>query len=226
MNDPTVNAATGKPCKGKLAARALAVFVLDPRLSVLLRNADPMAFEQAEKALVPFGWPDRAVLADKLGDAPTPAVVMRESYVRVDYDTRAELGPASHELRALYEAAQKRGEAYVKVFISCVQHRVIVIAKHAPKAAVPKAAVRVLVPDAAKFAVQARVNALAAPESESELGSESALDACWPHCHCLTPSLWAKRKVDGPWTMGPGEPALEQRTCKACGFASSREVGR
>ena len=222
MTDPTVNDTTGKPCKGKLAARALAVFVLDPRLSVLLRNADPMAFEQAEKALVPFGWPDRAVLADKLGDAPA----VRESYVRVDYDTRAELGPASHELRAKYEEAQARGEPYVKVFISCVEHRVMVV-----KVSSGKPAVRVLVPDAAKVVTQARVRALTpvvpvAPESDIELGSESARDACWPHCHCAAPTPWVKRKLDGPWSMGPGEPALEQRTCLVCGFSTSREVGR
>ena len=220
MSDPLINAATGKPCKGKLAARALAVFVLDPRLSVLLRNADPTAFENAEKALVPFGWPDRRVLADTLSDAPAP---VRESYVRVDYDTRTELGPASHELRAKYDAAQARGEAYVKVFISCVEHRVMVV-----KVSSGKPAVRVLVPDAAKVVTQARVRALTpvAPESDSELSTESALDACWPHCHCATPTPWAKRKVDGPWSMGPGEPMLEQRTCLACGFSKSREVGR
>lgn len=66
MNDPLVNAVTGAPCKGKLAARALAVLVLDPRLSSVLRAHDPMALAQAETALAPFGWPDRGALARKL----------------------------------------------------------------------------------------------------------------------------------------------------------------
>lgn len=56
-----------EPCKGRLAAQALAVLVLDPSLSCMLRVRDPMAFVQAERALAPFGYPDRAALTVKLG---------------------------------------------------------------------------------------------------------------------------------------------------------------
>lgn len=65
--DPLVNPATGAPCRGKEAARALAVFVLDSALASLLRATDPQALAEAERALVPFGWPNRAALAAKLG---------------------------------------------------------------------------------------------------------------------------------------------------------------
>lgn len=65
-SDPTVNATTGAPCKGKLAARALAVMVVDRRISAWLAANDPKAFEQAKRALVPFGYPDLDVLFRKL----------------------------------------------------------------------------------------------------------------------------------------------------------------
>ncbi len=55
-----------KECKGKAAARALAAIILDPIDRAWLENNDPKALEQAEKALEPFGWPDRSALVDKL----------------------------------------------------------------------------------------------------------------------------------------------------------------
>lgn len=69
MNDPLVHITTGAPCKGKLAAKALAVLVLDPRASAKLRALHILV--QAEEALVPFGWPDREALAKKLELVPT-----------------------------------------------------------------------------------------------------------------------------------------------------------
>ena len=66
MSDPTRNAATGAPCKGKLAARALAVMVLDARIAAWLAAHDPKALDQARRALAPFGYPDVDALATKL----------------------------------------------------------------------------------------------------------------------------------------------------------------
>lgn len=57
-----------KECKGKAAARALAVLVLTETTAAHIRNADPKAYEQACKALEPFGWPDRDALFAKLGE--------------------------------------------------------------------------------------------------------------------------------------------------------------
>ena len=54
-------------CKGKGAARALAVMVLDPKIKMYLTLNDPKALEQAKKALEPFGYPDLDALRSKLG---------------------------------------------------------------------------------------------------------------------------------------------------------------
>jgi len=56
-----------KECKGKGAARALAVMVLDPRISDILWQIDPKSLEQARKALEPFGYPNLDALRTKLG---------------------------------------------------------------------------------------------------------------------------------------------------------------
>lgn len=56
-----------KECKGKAAARALAVLVLDPKIATFLATNDPKALEQAYLALGPFGWPDLDALQKKLG---------------------------------------------------------------------------------------------------------------------------------------------------------------
>lgn len=56
-----------KECKGKSAARALAVMVLDPKISQYLSDNDPKALEQAQKALVPFGFPAIHLLREKFG---------------------------------------------------------------------------------------------------------------------------------------------------------------
>lgn len=44
-------------CKGKRAAKALAVIMLDPKLKAVLRTTDPKAYQQALQALEPFGYP-------------------------------------------------------------------------------------------------------------------------------------------------------------------------
>ena len=56
-----------KECKGKAAARALAVIILDLRSHLWLEINEPKALEQAKKALEPFGYPDTDVLRKKLG---------------------------------------------------------------------------------------------------------------------------------------------------------------
>ncbi len=56
-----------KECKGKAAARALAVMVLSPEIGRYLRENDPKVMEQALKSLEPFGYPDLEVLGKKLG---------------------------------------------------------------------------------------------------------------------------------------------------------------
>lgn len=53
-------------CKGKAAARALAVLVLDPKVYAWLFDHDRKALQQAENALVPFGYPDADALRAKL----------------------------------------------------------------------------------------------------------------------------------------------------------------
>lgn len=53
-HDPLVNAATGAPCKGKLAAAALAALVHDPEVRAVLALRFPHLFARAESALQPF----------------------------------------------------------------------------------------------------------------------------------------------------------------------------
>lgn len=67
LTDPFVNATTGKLCKGKMAARALAVMILDPKISGYLLAHDPKAYEQAQRALEPFGYPDEEAMREKFG---------------------------------------------------------------------------------------------------------------------------------------------------------------
>jgi hypothetical protein len=45
-------------CKGKRAARALAVIVLTPTTRAFLQANDPKALEQAEESLKAFGYPE------------------------------------------------------------------------------------------------------------------------------------------------------------------------
>lgn len=52
--DPLVNAVTGAPCKGKLAAAALAAIVHDPEVRAVLALRFPHLFARAESALAPF----------------------------------------------------------------------------------------------------------------------------------------------------------------------------
>lgn len=56
-----------KECKGKAAARALAVMVLDPKIKAFLTENDQKALDQARDALRPFGYPDLDALRTKLG---------------------------------------------------------------------------------------------------------------------------------------------------------------
>jgi hypothetical protein len=66
--DPTVNEATGKPCKGKAAARALAALVLAHHDADLPGVHLPHIFlAEAEEALSPFGWPNVDALRARLG---------------------------------------------------------------------------------------------------------------------------------------------------------------
>lgn len=69
MQDPTVNALTGKPCKGKEAARVLAMILLSPGVLT-----DESACEAAIEALRPFGWPNLPALCAKLGIPETLTV--------------------------------------------------------------------------------------------------------------------------------------------------------
>ena len=62
-----VEAPPPKECKGKGAARALAVMVLNPQIRTFLSEYDPKALEQAEKSLEPFGYPDVDALHKKFG---------------------------------------------------------------------------------------------------------------------------------------------------------------
>jgi hypothetical protein len=67
---PTMTAIVTEPakeCKGKGAARCLAVMVLDPLVSSFLTENSPMILEQARKSLEPFGYPDLEALKSKLG---------------------------------------------------------------------------------------------------------------------------------------------------------------
>jgi hypothetical protein len=54
-------------CKGKAAARALAVMVLDDRINGYLLARDLKILEQAREALEPFGYPDVDALKARLG---------------------------------------------------------------------------------------------------------------------------------------------------------------
>ena len=56
-----------KECKGKGAARALAVMVLDPLINSFLTDNSPMILDQAKMSLEPFGYPDIEALKIKLG---------------------------------------------------------------------------------------------------------------------------------------------------------------
>lgn len=230
IGDPTVHAVTGAPCKGKLAARALAVLVLDPHLSQVLRARDPNALAQAERALAPFGWPDRNALAHKLDVQAQGGRAMpekkteqkktdgtdRATYnVLVDYNTRVELGAASLEMRMKFEAAKKEGKAFIERVVCGVNHRVTVETKTRPR-------VRADAPARAKAVASVTLER----ESEIDAAAESELGLRWPHCNCMQSTLWSSRKVDGRWTMGGDEPEMEQRTCLACGASKSREAGR
>ena len=55
-----------RECKGKAAARALAMLVTDPKIAGYLLAHDPKAYEQAQEALQPFGYPDERLMAHKL----------------------------------------------------------------------------------------------------------------------------------------------------------------
>ena len=57
--DPTVNPATGKPCKGREAARALARVRQDARIVALVAILDSALLAAVDAALAPFaGRPD------------------------------------------------------------------------------------------------------------------------------------------------------------------------
>ena len=55
-----------RECKGKAAARSLAIMVLDTRIEAFLAKEDPKALAQARLALEPFGYPDLDVLRENL----------------------------------------------------------------------------------------------------------------------------------------------------------------
>lgn len=55
-----------KECKGKAAARSLAILVLDMEINSFIRKNNPDALIQAYRSLEPFGYPDLNVLREKL----------------------------------------------------------------------------------------------------------------------------------------------------------------
>ena len=61
-----------KECKGRAAARALAVMVLDRKIAGWLAKNDPMALRQARVALIPFGYPGPMSLTDEANRPKTP----------------------------------------------------------------------------------------------------------------------------------------------------------